>query len=329
MARITITDVARVAGVSKPTVSRVLNNHADVSAETRRRVMEAIEALGYIPSSKARSLSTGRHGTVGLLMRLNGWWGFTDVQYGIADEVERRGWHLLVHPLQPGAEAERDFVARILPGLPIDGLILLMPEGMLAEISASGMPVAVIDDRGQRPGLPYVESTNREGARTAVQHLIEHGRKRIAFVTGQQGDAFAKQRYEGYLDALREAGLPADPSLVLRSDAFELHPSDISTLLPAEPDAIFAGWDEIAYATLNTLHAAGRKVPDDVAVIGYDDSPIARVMFPPLTSVRQPFRRMGRAAVRMLLDSLDHGAPVANASVPTSLVVRSSCGPHA
>lgn len=329
--RVTIADIARAAGVSKPTVSRALNGHRDVGEATRERVRRVAAELGYTPSASARSLRTGRHDTLGLLMPLAHWWGYADIQYGIAEETARRGLHLLVQPLRPGERAERDFVTDILPTLPIDGLILLMPECTPRHIGAiahSGPPAVAIDDRGHRLDLPYVESTNRAAFRDLVRHLIGHGRRRVAFVGGQLDDAFAQERFEGYLDALREAGIAYDPDLTLLPTDREPTAEEITELLGTDPDAIAAAWDEIAFSVLNALHTTGHQVPEDVAVAGFDDSPIARVMRPPLTTVRQPFRQMGSAAVRMLLDSIEYGTPPAHSTVPAELVVRASCGTH-
>ncbi|MER5889462.1 LacI family DNA-binding transcriptional regulator [Streptomyces sp. NPDC001941] len=329
--RVTIADIAQRAGVSKPTVSRALNGHPDVGGETRQRIQRIADDLGYVPSSLARSLRTGRHDTLGLLMPLSQWWGYADIQYGIAEETARRGLHLLVHPLRPGEDAEREFVSRTLPTLPVDGLILLMPEGTprhIGAIARSSTPAVVIDDRGHRLALPYVESTNRSGFREVVRHLARHGRRRIAFVGGQLDDAFAQERFEGYLDALREANLPYDADLALLPGDREPTDAEITRLLATGPDAVAAAWDEIAFSVLTALHTGGHRVPEDVAVTGFDDSPIARVMRPPLTTVRQPFRQMGSAAVRMLLDSIEHGTPPAHFTVPTELVVRASCGSH-
>ncbi|GEB47748.1 MULTISPECIES: LacI family DNA-binding transcriptional regulator [Streptomyces] len=328
-ARVTIADIARAAGVSKPTVSRALNDHRDVGAATRERVREVAAELGWFPHAGARALRTGRHDTIGLLMPLTHWWGYADIQYGIAEETARRGLHLLVQPLHPGERAEREFVTRTLPALSIDGLILLMPEGTPRHVGAlahTGPPAVVIDDRGHRLDLPYVESTNRAGFRDLVRHLVGTGRKRVAFAGGQLDDAFAQERFEGYQDALREAGLPYDPELTVLPADREPTAEELGELLAAGPDAVAAAWDEIAFGVLNVAHTEGRRVPEDLAVAGFDDSPIARVMRPPLTTVRQPFREMGSAAVRMLLDAIEHGAPPAHFTVPTELVVRASCG---
>ncbi|MFI6527072.1 LacI family DNA-binding transcriptional regulator [Streptomyces uncialis] len=330
--RPTINDIAATAGVSKPTVSRVLNGHPDVSAATRRRVQEVAAELGYVPSSGARALSTGRHGALGLLMPAFSWWGFNELQYGIAHEAEKRGLRLLVQALRPGDEAEREFVTRTLPTLPVDGLILLMPEGMLryvGDLARSGRPVVVVDDRGNRPGVPYVETTNRDGVREAVAHLVAQGRRRIGFLAGQMGSAYARARFEGYLDGLREADLPYLPELVSLSEEAPVEPlpEDLDAVLDAEPDAVVAAWDEIAFAVMNAAHARGLRIPEDVAVVGFDDSPLARAVRPALTTVHQPCREMGEAAVRMLADAIDHGTGPANASVPTRLVVRESTGP--
>ncbi|MET7542170.1 LacI family DNA-binding transcriptional regulator [Streptomyces sp. NPDC005507] len=190
-----VADIATAAGMSKPTVSRVLNGHRDVAEATRRRVQDVAAEMDYTPSADARALRTGRHGAIGLLMPPDYWWGFGEVQYGIAREAARNGLRLLIQPPLPETpEAEEEFAKRTLPGLPVDGLIPLMPYGMLrhiGDLARSGTPVAVIDDRGYRPGIPFVETTNREGMRAMGEHLTAPGRTRIAFVTGSADAAFA------------------------------------------------------------------------------------------------------------------------------------------
>ncbi|NIH87276.1 substrate-binding domain-containing protein [Amycolatopsis granulosa] len=335
--RTTIADIAEAAGVSKPTVSRVLNQRGDVAPATRRKVEEVAAELGYVPSPGARALRTGRHGALGLLLPPEPWGGLVDVVYGVSEEAAARQMNVMVFPLPAEREAQRRFATTTLPHLPIDGLVALMPDGMLLHrgaIPLSGARIVAFDDRGIRPGIPYVETTNREGVRDVVGHLVAHGCRRIAFTGGTAELAFAQARYEGYLDGLRDAGLPYVPDRVLRSDDDVPSEVEIRRLLTAEepdgpPDAVVAAWDEIATAVGHVAYELGLRPGRDLALTGFDDRPEVELMFNGLTTVHQPLREMGQASVRLLLEILDHGPGPGNATVPTHLVVRESCGPHA
>ncbi|MER7014680.1 LacI family DNA-binding transcriptional regulator [Saccharopolyspora sp. NPDC000359] len=335
--RATIADIAAAAEVSKPTVSRVLNQRGDVAPATRRKVEQVAAELGYVPSAGARALRTGRHGALGLLLPSEPWGGLVDVVYGVSEEAAARSMHVMVFPLPAGRAAERQFTAKTLPHLPVDGIVALMPEDVVPHqgtVPLSGAPVVAFDDRGVRPGIPYVETTNREGVREAVGHLVAHGYRRIAFASGTSDLAFAEARYEGYLDGLRDAGLPHVPQRVLRGQAEMPSEEEIRVLLSTggpdgRPDAVVAAWDEIATAVGHVAHELGLRLGRDLALIGFDDRPEVALMLKGLTTVHQPLREMGQTAVRLLLEIIEHGPGPGNATVPTRLVVRDTCGPHA
>ncbi|RKT87709.1 LacI family transcriptional regulator [Saccharopolyspora antimicrobica] len=335
--RATIADIAAAADVSKPTVSRVLNQRGDVAPATRRKVEQVAAELGYVPSAGARALRTGRHGALGLLLPSEPWGGLVNIVYGVAEEAAARMMHVMVYPLPAGRAAERQFAAKTLPHLPVDGLVALMPDDMVphrGSVPLSGAPIVAFDDRGIRPGIPYVETTNREGVREAVGHLVAHGYRRIAFASGTSGLAFAEARYEGYLDGLRDAGLPHVPQRVLRGQADMPSDNEIRELLTTDepdgrPDAVVAAWDEIATAVGHAAHELGLRLGRDIALIGFDDRPEIALMIKGLTTVHQPLREMGQTAVRLLLEIIEHGPGPANATVPTHLVIRDTCGPHA
>jgi len=328
--KVGIAEIAILAGVSKPTVSRALAGHPDVNPETGRKVLQAAEQIGYIPSRSAQALRTGRFHSFGMAIPMDtASWAF-DFQAGVAHEVGLRGYSLMLQPLADTRTIERDFVTRTLRAMPIDGLILFMTEGLLpyaGELKNMGLPVVAFDDRGAIRDIPTVATTNEIGAYDAVTHLIAGGRRRIALICGPLNCAYARERMAGYQRALQEHGLEIDPALVLTEEAVEPSvPELIARLLNGGTafDAVFACHDGLAINTLKALRRAGIRVPEAVAVVGFDDIPAADSTYPSLTTIRQPFYEMGATAVRMLFAALDGDAAIESTVLPTTLVIRES-----
>ncbi|MFJ6014688.1 LacI family DNA-binding transcriptional regulator [Streptomyces sp. NPDC092952] len=321
--RVTIADVARVADVSKTTVSRVLNGKGEVGGVTAARVREVIARLGYVPSSGAVGLARGSSRTVGMLVPSLAWPWMGEVLQGVVDTVEAADYGLLLFTCNRGAESVERFTGQVSAGA-VDGLLVVEPENTLDRLTAlyrGGLPIVLIDDRGQHPAFPSVVTTNREGGASAARHLLAAGRTRPLVVTGPPAFGCVRDRLDGFRSVL-----PTD--LVVHGDFTEgCGRLAVERLLAAgtEFDAVFAHNDISAAGALRALRAAGRPVPDDIAVVGFDDIPMAEHTEPPLTTVRQPTRRMGETAARMLLDRLG-GATVPDAPVvlPTELVVRHS-----
>ncbi|OLF06135.1 LacI family transcriptional regulator [Actinophytocola xinjiangensis] len=328
--RVTIAEVARRARVSKTTVSRVLNNKGDVDATTAIRVREVIAATGYTPSAGAVGLARGRTQTVGMLVPGLTWPWMGDVLQGVADVLEARGYGLLLNTMNRGPDSLAQF-ARHVSANAFDGLLLVEPPDTLSYITSlheSGLPVVMIDDRGHHPGFPSVATSNHDGAAEAAAHLLATGRTSIAMVTGPTEFGCVRDRAAGLRTHLASTDHPLDPGLLVEGDftrgGGQAAVSDLLTRdIPF--DAVFAHNDLMAVGVLDGLRAAGRAVPEDVAVIGFDDISIAAHTQPALTTVRQPSREMGEAAATMLLDNLTGTAlPDAPHVVPTSLVVRES-----
>ncbi|MDQ0845294.1 MULTISPECIES: LacI family DNA-binding transcriptional regulator [unclassified Streptomyces] len=321
--RVTIADVAREAGVSKTTVSRVLNTKADVDATTAARVREVIGALGYVPSSGAVGLARGRSRTVAMLTPPLTWPWMGEVLQGVVDTVEAAGYGLLLFTCNRGAESVDHFTSQV-SARAFDGLLVIEPENTLDTITAMhrrGLPVVLIDDRGHHPEFPSVATTNREGGASAARHLLAAGRTRPLVATGPAGFGCVRDRTDGFLDVLPHA-------LVLEGEFTEASGRQAveRALGDGTPfDSVFAHNDLIAAGVLRALRDAGRGVPDDIAVVGFDDIPMARHTAPPLTTVRQPMREMGETAARLLLARLG-GEPIPDEPVvlPTELVVRGS-----
>ncbi|WP_405750201.1 LacI family transcriptional regulator [Streptomyces sp. NBC_00012] len=321
--RVTIADVAREAGVSKTTVSRVVNAKGEVDGATAARVREVIAQLGYVPSSGAVGLARGSSRTVGMLVPSLTWPWMGEVLQGVVDTVEAADYGLLLFTCNRGAESVRRFTGQV-SARAFDGLLVVEPENTLDHLTAlhrGGLPIVLIDDRGHHPEFPSVVTTNREGGASAARHLLAAGRTRPLVVTGPRHFGCVRDRLDGF-----RAVLPTD--LVVHGDFTERSGRlAVEQLLAsgAQFDSVFAHNDISAAGVLRALRAAGRSVPDDIAVVGFDDIPMAEHTEPPLTTVRQPTRRMGETAARLLLSHLG-GTPVPDAPVvlPTELVVRHS-----
>ncbi|WP_393060898.1 LacI family DNA-binding transcriptional regulator [Streptomyces sp. LN549] len=321
--RVTIADVAREAGVSKTTVSRVINTKGEVDGSTAARVREVIAQLGYVPSSGAVGLARGSSRTVGMLVPSLTWPWMGEVLQGVVDTVEAADYGLLLFTCNRGVESVERFTSQV-SARAFDGLVVVEPENTMDHLTAlhrGGLPIVLIDDRGNHPEFPSVVTTNYEGGASAARHLRAAGRTRPLVITGPQDFGCVRDRLEGFVSVL-----PTD--LVVRGDFTELCGRQaVEQLLASgvEFDSVFAHNDITAAGVLRALRAAGRTVPGDIAVVGFDDIPMAEHTEPPLTTVRQPTRQMGETAARMLLSHLGGTAvPDAPVVLPTELVVRHS-----
>jgi LacI family transcriptional regulator len=325
---ITMADVARRAGVSKTTVSRVLNGKDDLDPATAARVRQVMSELGYVPSAGAVSLAKGRTRVVGMLVPSLTWPWVGEVLQGVVDVVESEGYGLLLFSAARGDESFQRFTSKV-SAKSFDGLVVIEPEGTLeylAKLHRDGLPVVLIDDRGHRPEFPSVSPTNREGGVSAARHLLERGRHHPVIVTGPQSLGCSQDRLLGFVETYRNAGYPVETDRVVDGDfTFEGGVQGIRRLLEsgAQFDAIFAQNDLSAAGALRALSEARLRVPDDVAVVGFDDVPLASYTEPPLTTVRQDLRGMGETAAGMLIRHFD-GEPLPTAPVmlETTLVQR-------
>jgi LacI family transcriptional regulator len=327
---ITIADVAARAGVSKTTVSRVLNAKGELDEGTAARVRRVIQEMGHVPTPRAFGLMRARTRIVGVLVPSLTWPWMGDVLQGIVDIVEAESYGLLLFTCNRGEESMRQFATQV-SAKSFDGLLVIEPEGTLdyiADLHARGLPVVLIDDRGHQPLFPSVATTNRSGAEAAARHLLEIGRRRPAVVSGSERFGCTQERLQGFAEAYAAAGFPIAPELVVDGDfRFDGGRLAVKQLLDggAEFDAVFAHNDLSAAGALQALRDAGRKIPGDVAVIGFDDIPLAAHTEPTLSTVHQPLREMGEAAARMLLSYFE-GTPLPDSRkvIPTTLIVRGS-----
>jgi DNA-binding LacI/PurR family transcriptional regulator len=308
---VTLEQVARVAGVSRATVSRVVNGNPKVGPDVRRSVERAVDRLGYVPNPAARSLVTRKSQSIALVIAEPAGRVFEDpffprLLHGIGAALSSRELQLVL--LMPQSPHEERRAERYLTAGHVDGALLVSLHGndpLPKAVAGRGIPVVV----GGRPPLgtevSYVDVDNVQGARSAVEHLIATGRRNVATIAGPADMSAGIDRLAGYHQALDAAGRQRDGGLETTGDFSQTGGAEaMRRILAARPDvdAVFAASDLMAAGAIQVLRAAGRRVPEDVAVVGFDDSSIARTTDPLLTSVRQPIEEMGREMVRLLLE---------------------------
>jgi LacI family transcriptional regulator len=336
----TINDVARLAGVSTVTVSRVLNQERNVNALTRARVEQAIAELGYVPNVLARSLRSKRTHALALVMPdiTNVFW--TTVARGVEDAAQGLGYSVLFCNTDENL-AKQQLYMQVFASRRVDGVIIAPCDDdavHLDELRRRSIPTVVIDRRIRGWEVDTICGDSVAGARALIRHLLAVGHRRIAVISGPVQASTAEDRLAGYRLALEEAGLPFDPCLVKRG-AFRAPAGEQATyeLLDesrncpaATPTAIFAANNAIALGVLDALGKRGLSVPQDMALVSFDDLPEAARLFPFLTVVVQPAYEMGVQAAQLLLSRLDGSAPPPPRRVvlPTRLVLRYSCGRH-
>jgi LacI family transcriptional regulator len=329
---VTIRDVARASGFSVATVSRVLNGSGPVKDETRRRVREVATSLRFSPNVAARSLSTSRTHTLGVLLPdLHGEF-FSEVIRGVDQAAQAHGYHILVSSSH-NAPAEISAALATMRGR-VDGVAIMSPvidaRTLAAELPPS-LPLVLLNCAGGQEDVDSLGIDNHGGAYAMTRHLVALGRQRIAFIRGPRGNGDAEARLSGYRDALRDAGAESRGEWVYDGDFRKgAGLAAVERLLATSPrpDALFASNDAMAIAAMSALRGAGLRVPEDVAVTGFDDIPVARFMNPSLTTVRVDIAGLGARAVRTLIHAVGHKNAHARVreTLATTLVVRASCG---
>lgn len=320
-------DVARAAGVSVATVSKVVNGRYGVSRATSERVSAVIDQLGYETSLGAQSLRSHKTNVIGVLLAEFEPFS-TELLKGASDAVAGTGYELLAYSggHRGGAVGwERRSLSR-LGGTLIDGAIIVTPTVMDPR---PGVPVVAVDPHTGPTGVPTVDSDNFAGAVLATQHLLRLGHRRIAHLSGRADLESSRLREDGFRHAMAEAGVPVDEQLVrvggYRPEGAEQSARELLSL-PDRPTAIFAANDLSAIRTMQVARDLGLSVPGDLSVIGFDNVPESAVAVPPLTTIEQPLRQMGEEALRMLVAVLDgQEPPTTHLRLPTALVERSSC----
>ncbi|SIO88026.1 LacI family DNA-binding transcriptional regulator [Nocardiopsis sp. JB363] len=331
--RPTLAEIAGEAGVSVSTVSKVINGHIDVAADTRRQVERLLEQHRYQPRRHR-----GRR-TVGLIdlvfLDLGSPWAM-EILTGVEEVTHDAGFGIVVSAVhdrkrsRPGRKWLDNIQARH-----SDGVVLVLSElstQQQAQLDALGIPVVIVDPIGDPArGVPAVGAANWDGGLTATEHLIAQGHRRIATIAGPAHVMCSRGRVDGYRSAMRNADLPVLDGYVSHGDFMSGTGKELTEALfelPEPPTAIFAGSDQMARGAYEALHERGLKVPDDVSVVGFDDLPEARWAIPPLTTVRQPLRDMAQMATRMLIDLVGGDVPeTTRVELATRLVERHSTSP--
>ncbi|MFI7587132.1 LacI family DNA-binding transcriptional regulator [Spongisporangium articulatum] len=325
-------DVARLAGVSHQTVSRVLNDSASVSSRTRALVLAAIDELGYRPNTAARTLVTGRSKTLGLVTVGGALYGPMSMLYGIEAAARERGYILTVANVGGG---EGDAVERALLRLErqgVEGIVVVAPLTSVGESLGSVAPhlplVAV--ESSLDATFPVIAVDQAAGAHAATRHLLDLGHPTVWHVAGPEHWYEAQDRITGWTAALQAAGADVPP--LLRGDWSPRSGYEVGQIVSRMSDvtALFVGNDPMALGVLRALREHGRDVPGDISVVGFDDIPEAEYFSPPLTTVRQPFEEVGRRSLSALLEELDAGRMrPGRIVIPPELVVRGSTAPYA
>lgn len=330
----TLEEIARHAGVSRSTVSRVMNGHPNVDQATRARVLSVVESLNYQPNMAARSLAAGHTRILGLAIPTGVSTLFTDPYFPLLIQGITSACNALNHSVMlwiGEPEYERHTIRQILQGGLIDGVILasaLMDDPILAALINRGLPFVLIGRHVADDGVSYVDVDNMNSSREMVAYLLRLGHERVATIAGPKNMIAGADRLQGYMLALRDRRLAHNPDLVVESDFTEEggHRAMLQ-LLPHAPDAVFVASDAMAVGALRALREAGKRVPEDVAVAGFDDIPMSARTDPPLTTVRQPILRMGVVAAEALIDLISHpDRQPKRIILPTELVIRGSCG---
>jgi len=311
----------------------VVNNDVHVKPETRKRVLKAMQQLGYVANRQARSLAGGKSNIIGVLVPDLGTGYIGEIIRGIDAELSLTDLDLILYTTHRMANKEANYVANLAKGM-VDGLLLVLPRSpgdFIGTLTQQNFPFVLIDHQGTGQDCPAVGATNWQGAYHATEYLIKLGHKRIGFITGSMDLGCAVDRLEGYRSALQTYHF-SDASELIYEGTFS-QPDGYAGAsamldLPVPPTAIFASNDVMAMGVMDAVRNRGLRVPGDVSVIGFDDIPQASLVRPALTTVNQPLEKMGRVAAQKLLDLLKHPEKDAERiELPTELVVRDSCQP--
>jgi LacI family transcriptional regulator len=330
---LTLEDIAKLAGVSRSTVSRVVNGDVSVKDSTRDKVQEVIQSLNFQPNIAARILAAGRTGVIGLVIPTGVRMLFSDPYFsqliqGVTAACNANDYSIMLWLAEPAYE--RATIRKILHSGLLDGVIvssMLMDDIIVQALHDSKMPFILV---GRHPTLEvnYLDVDNVSGGRAATLQMLNFGRQRIATITGPRNMIAGADRYSGYCEALELAGIPLLEELVVEGDFTEESGYEgMKKLLPHQPDGVFIASDTMAVGALRALQEVGLEVPGDVAIVGYDDSPVAARIFPGLTTVHQPIYEMGYSTFELLLKAINNPRKqVYQVLLSTEVITRSSCG---
>ena len=333
---LTLEDIARRAGVSRSTISRVVNNHPNVSDKVRQRVLGIIQETSYQPHAAARALASQHSWMIGLILPHSVSAFFTDPYYphltkGVAQACNQHDYTLALFLAGTIDDEERIFPRLARKGW-LDGVVVQSghhgEQWIIGRMIDANLPLVVAGRPFRSDNVSYIDIDNIAAACTAVSHLIRLGRQRVATISGPINSTVGLDRLAGYRKAITESGLTPDVSLIAEGDFSEAGGYNaMQKLLPAKPDAVFAASDGMAIGAMRAVQAAQLSIPDDIAFVGFDDLPLATFSGIPLTTVRQPVLQFGARAVETLIDLIENGTnPPRHIIMDTELVIRQSCG---
>jgi LacI family transcriptional regulator len=335
MPELTLEDIAKKVGVSRSTVSRVVNGFPNVNPDIRSKVLETIQETGYHPNAAARSLASQRSGVIGLMLPRSVSSFFIDpffpqLTQGVAYGCNKNDLTLSLY-LVSNKEDEEKIYPRISRRGLLDGILVQagQPDARMMEyLATSRVPNVVLGRPFVPEGANYIDVDNVSAAANATRHLINLGYKRVATITGERNSAVTIDRLEGYKQALKNSGREIDESLIVEGDFTEPGGyTAMAQLLTVKPDAVFAASDIMAVGAMNAVLNAGLRIPDDVAFVGFDDIPVSTMTPVKLTTIRQPILQFGIKAVELLIDVINNGKkPARRITLETELIIRESCG---
>lgn len=326
-ARSSMADVARLAGVSSQTVSRVSNGLANVDDRTRAKVLDAMRALGYRPNSAARALRSGRFHTIGVILTTLRTYGNIRTLDAVAEEAARSDYSVMLMPVADPTLRQVSGAYERLSAQAVDGVVIILEARLLDQAEFAlppGIPVVVVDS-GAGPGYTVVDTDQVMGARQATEHLLGLGHRQVWHVAGPATSFSALHRAESWRQTLTRYGITPEPPLPGDWTSESGYRAGLELARRSDVTAVFAANDQMALGVMRALHEAGRAVPEDVSMVGFDDMEEARSFWPPLTTIRQDFAAVGRLSLQKLLRKVSEGVTASDTTiVPTELVVRRS-----
>jgi LacI family transcriptional regulator len=334
MPDLTLEDIARQAGVSRSTVSRVVNDHPNVRKSVRQRILKVIDETGFHPNAAARSLASQRSWMIGLALPRSVSSFFADPYFprltqGIAQACNQYDYTLALYLIGSKEDEEKIFPRISRRGL-LDGILVQSGQAgdqLIERLKHSNMPFVIAGRPFNAEDVSFIDVDNVQASFNAVMYLVNLGYRRIATITGETNSTVSIDRLKGYQNAILDAGMEIKPELIAEGDFSEISGYQaMERLLPAKPDAVFAASDIMAVGAMRAVREAGLSIPRDVAFVGFDDLPML-ISGPQLTTVRQPVIQFGFKAVEILIDLIENGIkPARQVIMDTELIVRETCG---